>query len=61
MLGGTEIIVLVALAIAVFYGPEKIREFASALGEAKGEFEKGKNSAEGISEEVDEVKEDLEE
>ena len=57
MLGGTELIILVALVVGVLYGPQKIKEFASALGEAKGEFQKSKDSAEEISDELQETKE----
>ncbi len=42
MPGGSEILIIIVLAVVFIFGAKKIPELAKTLGKAKGEFEKGK-------------------
>lgn len=42
MPGGTELLIIIVLAVVFIFGVKKIPELAKTLGKAKGEFEKGK-------------------
>ncbi len=42
MPGGSEILIIIVLAVVFIFGVKKIPELAKTLGKAKGEFEKGK-------------------
>jgi sec-independent protein translocase protein TatA len=39
---GSEILIIIVLAVVFIFGAKKIPELAKTLGKAKGEFEKGK-------------------
>ena len=42
MPGGSELLIIIVLAVVFIFGAKKIPELAKTLGKAKGEFEKGK-------------------
>ena len=42
MLGMTEILIIVFVAIILLFGAKKLPELARSIGRAKGEFERGK-------------------
>lgn len=45
-IGGSEIIILVIVAVVLIFGAKKIPELAKTMGRARGEFEKGKAQSE---------------
>lgn len=55
MLGTPEIIALGALVVALLWGPQKIKEFARSFGEAQTEYKKGKETAEEVSDDIEEA------
>ena len=48
MPGGSEILIIIVLAVVFIFGAKKIPELAKTLGKAKGEFEKGKLEGEKV-------------
>ena len=42
MPSGSELLIIIVLAVVFIFGAKKIPELAKTLGKAKGEFEKGK-------------------
>jgi len=54
LLGTPEIIALAVLVVLVFFGHDKVIQWARALGQAKSEFAKGKENAEDLGEELEE-------
>jgi len=57
MLGTPEMLALAALVIGLIWGPKKIIEFARSFGEAQKEYEKSKETAEEIEEDLKQVEE----
>lgn len=53
--GGPFEIALILIALIVLFGPNKIPEVASALGQSLGKFEEGKRKAQKELEDVSET------
>ncbi len=59
MIGSTEIIVIVGIAVLLF-GATAIPKLARSIGKARSEFEKGIKESEKIAEKDDEKKDEKE-